>query len=129
MKHLAMVLKRARSRLKLLYSFRELHNLTSARVECAQDEVDATFAKEKLALMTQESESRHHSKCILEIQALLLWAFAALKASDQTIMKDMLQGETHRMHLCPLGVILLVNNVVSTNESNIDRWSCRNLRV
>ncbi|EFJ29271.1 hypothetical protein SELMODRAFT_410932 [Selaginella moellendorffii] len=93
--------------------------------------------------------------------------FAALKASDQTIMKDMLQGEgnstawhevvqlgpsqvpymlqglrlainafgwyssfkTHRRHLCPLGVILLVNNVVSTNESNIDRWSCPNLRV
>ncbi|EFJ05475.1 hypothetical protein SELMODRAFT_431546 [Selaginella moellendorffii] len=76
--------------------------------------------------------------------------FAALKASDQTIMKDMLEGKylslrgkllcfepsqfptcykMNRMYLCPLGVILLVNNVVSTNESNIGRWSCPNLRV
>ncbi|EFJ06501.1 hypothetical protein SELMODRAFT_430656 [Selaginella moellendorffii] len=165
-----MVLKRAEEQAQIIESLQgtmvmdEMHSLTSARVECARDEADATFAKEKLVMMMQESEGCHasiassnlprvigivskgtgidmikwhHSKCVLEIQApvvgvLKAKGFAALKASDQTIMKDMLQGElwhvklsgfepsqlptcykTHRMYLCPLGVILLVNNVAA----------------
>ncbi|XP_024540031.1 nuclear-pore anchor [Selaginella moellendorffii] len=43
------------------------HSLTSARVECARFEAEATFAKEKLASMTRESESqRLQTNSILE---------------------------------------------------------------
>ncbi|EFJ14612.1 hypothetical protein SELMODRAFT_423307 [Selaginella moellendorffii] len=171
-----MVLKRAEEQAQIIESLQgtmvvdEMHSLTSARVECARDEADATFAKENLALMMQESEkiaklqqlqrssilkrnvelsqsvtdyqhrlrestqnvqrtedearrllievamqafqaqtcqgrsALHHSKCVLEIQApvmsvLKAKGFAALKALDQTIMKDMLHGELWHVKL------------------------------
>ncbi|EFJ36666.1 hypothetical protein SELMODRAFT_403255 [Selaginella moellendorffii] len=140
-----MVLKRAEEQAQITESLQgtmvvdEMHSLTSARVECARDEADATFAKEKLGLMTQESEKianysdykgaqysretlRESTQNVqrtedetrrlsIEIQAPVV---GVLMAKGFTALK------THRMYLCPLGVILLVNNL--DNSGTLSDW-------